>query len=105
MPPGGSRPGGRSSMASGLAQTKTPEFPPALKRRHSTASSRFVKVVKGRMTPTGLPVQRTPSVVQVQVSGAQLTLVKSPEESVRQPRPCPSMNALGDVVTGSAADG
>ena len=40
-----------------------------------------------RITPTGLPVQWVTPSFQVQVSGSQLTAVKSSSPSARQPGP------------------
>src|SRR6059036_1098277 len=62
---------------------------------HSTSSSKLVTVRCVRITPIGWPVQLRRSFFQVQVSGSQLTLVKSSCASGRQPGSVPSTNALG----------
>jgi len=57
------------------------------------------------VTPTGLPVQWIMSPEVVQVSLAQLTLVKSFRERARQPNPEPSMTARVTTAESSAETG
>ena len=95
MPPGGSEFGFRPVRAFSGAQTKMPEFPPDLRCRHWATSSKFVTGCFVRVTPTGVPVQWATPSFQVQVSGSQLTFVKSSSPSARHPGPVPSMKALG----------
>jgi hypothetical protein len=60
-----------------------------------TTSSKLVTGFFIRITPTGWPVQWITLSFQLQVSGAQFTAAKSASSSARQPRPVPSMQALG----------
>ena len=73
-----------------------PELPPLFRWRHSATSSKLVIGFCDRVTPTGLPVQCTPSAVQVQVSGSQLTLTKSSAAQLPPARPGAVDRGLGE---------
>src|SRR6266545_2506446 len=95
--PVGSRPLPCSNawIDSGVAQTKIPELPHDCKCRHWATSSKLAWSFFVRITPTGLPVQWSIPLVQLQVSESQLTLTKCFSANGYQPGPVPSMTALG----------
>src|SRR4051812_1344647 len=84
-----------------------PELPPDLSICHWATNSKLVYCFSERITPVGLPVQWRISSFQLHVSFAQLALVKSDSPSLCQPRPLPSIKALGRAgdsgLFGSAA--
>ena len=90
MPPLGSESGLMPSSAFSGAHTKIPEFPPERRCLHSATSSKLVTGFFVRITPTGMPVQWITPSFHVQVSGSQLTSVKSSSTSSFQPGPVPS---------------
>jgi len=66
-------------------------------------NSKLVTDFVVRITPTGWPLQMIIPLVQFQVSGAQLTFMKSALVKSRQPGPVPSINAFGNDDSVSAA--
>src|SRR3989304_1051946 len=101
MPTDGNAFGFSPAIPSSVAQTKMPEFPADFRCRHWATSSKFVNVFLERITPTGCPVQCATPSFQVQVSGLQLTLVKSGSPRAFQPGAVPSTNALGGAAGSS----
>jgi len=67
--------------------------------RHSTTISKFVNFCRVRITPMGLPEQKSRPSFHVQVSGFPLTGAKSFSPRVRHPGPAPSMKARGGSCT------
>jgi len=103
IPPPGSFPGGKPSSTDAGVQANTPELPAGCKWRQVATSSKFSYSFVDRVTPIGLPEQRTIPPSQVQVSGSPLTGAKSAAPRVIQPGPDPSIMAEGGSSAAVAA--